>query len=298
MEQCKTGAGGHIAALIAVTIWGGAFVAAQIAMEVMRPTELLALRILLALIAMTCIHPRPLGWLGWKQERLYILAAALGVTFYMYLQNMALTYTSASNASVLCNLAPIVTAVAAPVLLKTAWPGKLFYGGCALAVLGSVLTVYNGSAVLQLNPLGDFLCLIVAVIWGIYAIVSRKISALGHPLIPSTRKMFFYALLMALPITLGSGVSLVPRDLLRWDVLLALLYLGLGGSTACFLLWNHAISRLGSVRAASYIYLEPLVTMAVAAALLGDKITWIAILGAVCIIGGLLLTERCGKRQK
>ena len=82
-----------------------------------------------------------------------------------------------------------------------------------------------------------------------------------------------------------------PEQLVRWDVLGSVAYLGLLGSTVSYLLWNYAIHRLGSVRATTYIYLEPLVTMAVAAAMLGDSITWIALLGAVLIIGGLFLTK-------
>ena len=61
MEQCKTGAGGHGAALIAVTVWGGAFVAAQVALKYIKPTELMCIRILLGILATICVHPRPLG---------------------------------------------------------------------------------------------------------------------------------------------------------------------------------------------------------------------------------------------
>ena len=132
---------GHLAALCAITIWGGAFVAAQIALEAMSPTVLMFLRITIAVIATTIIHPRPLGWLGWKTEGYYVLGGLLGIFFYYYLQNAALTYTSASNVSVLCALAPIVTALAAPLLLRTPRPHGLFYFGCLLAAAGSALTV-------------------------------------------------------------------------------------------------------------------------------------------------------------
>ncbi len=297
MKLSDTHVRGHIAALIAVTIWGGAFVAAQVALQYVKPTELMCIRILLGILATTCVHPKPLGWLGWKQERYYLLAAALGVTFYYFFQNMALTYSSASNVAVLCSLAPLVTGLAAPLLQKAPRPRGWFYVGCALAVIGSALTVYNGSAVLQLNPIGDAMALVVAVIWGLYAIVSRKITSFGHKLIPTTRKMLVYALILALPLTLAFGVEARPADLAHWDLILASLYLGVGGSCLCYLLWSYAIYQLGSVRTSTYVYLEPLVTMAVAAALLGDKITWIALLGAACIIVGLLLTERRGKRQ-
>ena len=281
---------GHLSALCAITIWGGAFVAAQIALEAMSPTVLMFLRIVIAVIATTIIHPKPLGWLGWKTEIYYMLGGLLGSFFYYYLQNAALIYTSASNVSVLCSLAPIVTALAAPFLLHASRPRGLFYFGCVLAVAGSALTVYNG-AMLQLNPRGDILALLNAVTWGLSAIVSKKIGSLGHPLTPSVRKMFVYALLFSAILLLFRGVQIQPEQLIRWDVLGSIAYLGLLGSTVSYLLWNYAIQQLGSVRATTYLYLEPLVTMAVAATLLGDPITWMALLGAVLIIGGLFLTK-------
>ena len=103
--------------------------------------------------------------------------------------------------------------------------------------------------------------------------------------------MFVYALLFSAVLLLFQGVQVQPDKLVRWDVLGSVAYLGLLASTVSYLLWNYAIQQLGSVRASTYIYLEPLVTMAVAAALLGDPITWIALLGAVLIIGGLFLTK-------
>ena len=291
MSLLRQNGSGHLAALCAIIIWGGAFVAAQIALEAMSPTVLMFLRIAIAVLATTLIHPRPLGWLGWRTEGYYVLGGLLGIFFYYYLQNAALIYTSASNVSVLCALAPIVTALAAPLLLRTPRPHGLFYAGCLLAAAGSALPVYNGSAVLQLNPRGDVLALLNAVVWGLYAIVSKKISSFGHPLIPSVRKMFVYALLFSAVLLLFQGVQVQPEDLVRWDVLGSVAYLGLLASTVSYLLWNYAIQQLGSVRATTYIYLEPLVTMAVAAAMLGDSITWIALLGAALIIGGLFLTK-------
>ena len=287
----RQGLSGHLAALCAIIVWGGAFVAAQMALEAVSPTVLMFLRIVIAIIVTTIIHPRPLGWQGWKTEGYYMLGGLLGIFFYYYLQNAALTYTSASNVSVLCALAPIVTALAAPLLLRTPRPHGLFYLGCVLAVAGSALTVYNGTAVLQLNPRGDVLALLNAVVWGFYAIVSRKISSFGHSLIPSVRKMFVYALLFSAALLLFQGVQVQPEKLVRWDVLCSIAYLGILGSALSYLLWNYAIKHLGSVRATTYIYLEPLVTMAVAAVMLGDSITWIALLGAVLIIGGLFLTK-------
>ena len=90
MSLLRQNGSGHLAALCAIIIWGGAFVAAQIALEAMSPTVLMFLRIAIAVLATTLIHPRPLGWLGWRTEGYYVLGGLLGIFFYYYLQNAAL----------------------------------------------------------------------------------------------------------------------------------------------------------------------------------------------------------------
>lgn len=287
---------GHIFALIAVTIWGACIAASKVALVALKPTELMSIRIGVALIVATVLHPKPLGWLGWKNERLYILAAACGVTFFFYFQNTALLYTCSSNVAVFTALAPIITALFAPLLLKTERPRGFFYVGCAIALVGIICTVFNSTTTLNLNPLGDFLAFCVALIWGLYAIISKKISALGHKQIPSTRKMLFYALLMALPITFANGITAKPSEIFQPDVLIAILYLGVFGSMISYFFWSHAIHALGSVRASTYVYFEPVVTIIVAYLLLDESITPLALLGMALIISGLLLTERRSKK--
>lgn len=103
--------------------------------------------------------------------------------------------------------------------------------------------------------------------------------------------MFVYALLFSVVLLLFQGVRVQPDQLVRWDALGSVAYLGLLGSTVSCLLWNYAIHRLGSVQATTCIYPESPVTMAVAATTLSDSITWIALLGAVLIIDGLFLTK-------
>lgn len=288
---------GHIFALIAVSIWGACIAASKVALVVLKPTELMSIRIGVAIVTATAIHPKPLGWLGWKKERLYILAAACGVTFFFFLQNTALLYTSSSNVAVFTALSPIVTALFAPLLLKVERPRGIFYVGCAVALAGIACTVFNSTTKLNLNPFGDFLAFCVALIWGLYAIISRKISALGHKQIPSTRKMLIYALIMALPITFANGVTAKPAEVFQPNIIIAILYLGVLGSMISYFFWGSAIHALGSVRASTYVYFEPVVTMIVAYLLLDEAITPLALLGMALIIGGLLLTEKRFKKN-
>ena len=57
---------------------------------------------------------------------------------------------------------------------------------------------FNGAA-MQLNPLGDLLAISAAVVWAFYALLTKKISSYGYPVILATRRTFFYGILFMVP---------------------------------------------------------------------------------------------------
>ena len=75
-------------------------------------------------------------------------------------------------------------------------------------------------------------------------------------------------------------------------VLSNLLFLAVPASLVCYVLWNVVLKQLGTVRASNYIYLNPLVTMVASVIILHEKITWITLLGAGCIIFGVYQAEK------
>ena len=75
-------------------------------------------------------------------------------------------------------------------------------------------------------------------------------------------------------------------------LLFCILFLAVLGSAVCFAMWNTVISRLGVVRANNYIYLQPFITIVASHFLLGEPISWTAIVGALLIVGGVIISGR------
>jgi drug/metabolite transporter (DMT)-like permease len=73
--------------------------------------------------------------------------------------------------------------------------------------------------------------------------------------------------------------------------LLNILYLGLGASAICFVTWNKAIKILGAVKTSTYIYIVPVVTIITSFIVLKEKITIIALVGALLTLAGLFISE-------
>ena len=275
---------GHGAALLTILIWGTTFISTKVLLTSFQPVEILFLRFVLGFLALCLIYPRRLR-LGERRQELWFAAAGLcGVTLYYLLENIALTYTLASNVGVLVSVSPVFTALLSHFLLR-------FFAGLAVALAGVVLLSYNGSAVLKLDPRGDVLALLAAAIWSAYSLITRHISSFGYPVVQTTRRIFAYGLVFMLPALLIFGFRPSLEAVLEPVNLLNLVYLGLGACALCFVTWNFAVGRLGAVKTSTYIYLVPVVTLVTSALVLGEPVTPLSAVGAALTVAGLALSE-------
>lgn len=281
---------GHAAALFSILVWGGTFISTKVLLEGLSPVEILFCRFLLGWIALWAAWPRRLRITEARHEALFALAGLTGVTLYFLFENIALTFSPASSVGVIVTVAPCLTALAAWLILGAPRPGALFFTGFALAMTGVALISFNGARVFSLNPAGDALALGAALVWALYSLLTRAISARGYPSLPATRRIFFYGLLFMLPCLPLFGFSPAPGRLLSPAILGNLLFLGLLASAACFAAWTFAVERLGPTLASLYIYLVPVVTVAASIAILRERLTPLSGLGCLLAVCGLILS--------
>ena len=287
----QTAWAGHGAALLTILIWGTTFISTKVLLTSFQPVEILFLRFVLGFLALCLIYPRRLR-LGERRQELWFAAAGLcGVTLYYLLENIALTYTLASNVGVLVSVSPVFTALFSHFLLRREKLCPAFFAGLAVALAGVVLLSYNGSAVLKLDPRGDVLALLAAAIWSAYSLITRHISSFGYPVVQTTRRIFAYGLVFMLPALLIFGFRPSLEAVLEPVNLLNLVYLGLGACALCFVTWNFAVGKLGAVKTSTYIYLVPVVTLATSALVLGEPVTPLSAVGAALTVAGLALSE-------
>lgn len=283
---------GHIAAFITILIWGTTFISTKVLLRTFSPVEILFIRFVMGYLALWLVCPRALSLSVNKQEFLFAAAGLCGITLYYLLENIALTYTLASNVGVIISIAPFFTAILSCLFLGGARPGKRFFAGFILAMAGIFLISFGSSTALSLNPLGDILAVAAAIIWAIYSTLTKKISALGYGTIQSTRRTFFYGIIFMIP-----ALSLMEFDVAIARIFIPvnlcnLLFLGLGASALCFVTWNLAVKILGSVRTSVYIYMVPVITTVSSALVLKEKITMAAVCGIALTLAGLFLSER------
>ena len=164
-------------------------------------------------------------------------------------------------------------------------------------MIGICLISFNGKE-LELNPIGDILAVVAALVWAVYSLLTRKIGSYGLNTIGTTRKIFTYGILFMLPFLFVFDFNLDVQKVIKPEYALNLIYLGLGASALCFVTWNYAVKVLGAVKTSVYIYIVPVITATSSVIVLKEKITWIAAIGIGLTLIGLFLSESKLKFRK
>lgn len=290
---------GHLFAFVTIFIWGTTFISTKILLEAFSPIEVLFLRFTIGFVVLLVVYPHRLKVKEKKQELYFAAAGLCGVTLYYLLENIALTYTFASNVGVIISVAPFFTAIFAHLFLEGEKLRAQFFIGFGVAVIGTFLITFNGSSNLQLNPLGDILAVLAAVVWAAYSILTKKIGSFHYNTIQSTRRIFFYGLVFMIPALFIAGFKPNINQIIQPVNLFNILFLGLGASALCFVTWNLAVKILGAVKTSIYIYMVPVITVVTSVIVLNETITGITLFGILLTLAGLFISElKTAAKQK
>lgn len=289
---------GHLAALLTIIIWGTTFISTKILLVDFQPVEILFFRFVMGFFVLLVISPKRLKTANHKEELTFAVAGLCGICLYYLLENIALTYTLASNVGVIISVAPFFTAILAHFFMKSEEKLRVqFFVGFIVAMVGIVLISFNGQK-LELNPIGDLLAVIAAFVWAFYSILTRKINSFDYPVILTTRRTFFYGILFMIPTLFFFDFQPGLSRFTDLTYLFNILYLGLGASALCFVTWNFAVKKLGAVKTSVYIYMVPVITVVTSVLILHEQLTVLAGIGTIFTLIGLFLSECKPERKK
>jgi len=203
--------------------------------------------------------------------------AAQSLTYFS-----ALRYISASlGVLLLYTSVPIVTLLAVVFLGERLDRRKLL--ALTTAAAGLVLTL--GLGVGAATGLGVALALAAAGVYSAYMVISRQMLRHVPPLaatavvIPSAGVTF----------ALYGGLSGQFQFALPLTAYLAIAGMAVVSTALAIAAFFTGLERVGASRAAILSTFEPVVTLSLGAALLGDQLTPVQILGGACIVGAVLL---------
>ena len=283
----------HVIAIVTVVIWGTTFISTKVLINIgLTPTEIFFFRFVMAYVCIWFVSPKRIFANNVRDELMFVLLGLTGGSLYFMAENTALGITFASNVSLILCTTPLLTAFLTFLFYKKEKSlNKNFIIGSCIAILGVALVVYNGSFVLKVSPLGDFLTFIAAITWAFYSVILVR---LGKTYTSSfiTRKVFFYGIVTLIPFLPFYPIMFDWNIISTPVVMFNLLFLGVIASMLCFLSWNIAVKKIGTIQTSNYLYLVPFVTMIASSVILDEHITTIAIIGSIFILLGVYFGEK------
>jgi drug/metabolite transporter (DMT)-like permease len=286
--------GSALRALAAVLLWGASFVATKIALGEVSPLTVIVLRfgIGVAVIALTLAWRRQLSLPRRSEIGWLTLLALNGITVHQILQAEGLVTTTATNSAWIVALIPAFTAIVARVVVRERFGARTIIG-LAVAAGGALVVIGRGDLSLGLfgraRP-GDWLMLASAFNWAVFTAASKRMIGRYPPamLIGYTMAIGW---LMMLPLgAFEGGWRSIPH--LSRPGWASILFLGVGCSGFAYVFWYDALGDTEATVLSSFIYLEPAVTVVVAAILLGERVSWPVVLGGGLIVAGVRLVSQ------
>lgn len=294
-DQLKTSYWSYAEALAAALFWGASFVATKVALREISPVTLIFLRFAMGVVILSIAVWR-LGVFRLIAGRDWLLLAvlgAIGIPIHQGLQANGLVVTAATSVAWLVALTPVFTAILAWIFLSETF-GATKTIGLVVAFVGAIIVITKGtftSDVLKLpSTTGDFLALASSLNWAVFTIASKPVLKRMHPTLMVTYVMAIGWLLLAPFFVNAQGWNEIGR--LSTEGWLAVGFLGVLCSGLAYIFWYDALARLEASQTAAFIYIEPLVTVVVAAIVLGESFTLITFIGGLTILFGVYLVNR------
>jgi drug/metabolite transporter (DMT)-like permease len=277
-----------VALVLATLMWAGNYVVGGIAVQSMTPVELTWFRWLLAalpLLVLAHVLERPRWRAVLAEWPRLLLLAILGVAAYTLLLYSALQFTTPLSASLINAANPAVMAVLSAILLREriGWRGTL---GLLLGLVGVLLVITDGDASALfstgLNP-GDVLMVGAIVVWSLYTILGRGLSA---PPVTATAVQAVMTVVLLAPVALVTGAHWPDRG----DTLAALLFIAVFPSIGAYALWNLALTRVTPGRAGLFLNLITVFTVIISVAM-GSRLAGTDVLGGLLVFAGVALSS-------
>jgi len=285
-------------ALFAVTVWGASFVATKISLQYVGPSILVWLRFTMGvmILGFAAILNKQFSLPQGRDWGYFAILGFLGITFHQWLQSTGLLTAQATTTAWIITTTPIFIALLGLFILKET---LLWYqvAGILLATFGVLLVVTRGNLLSlmagRFGTPGDVLVMISAVNWAVFSTLSRP----GLKKHPSTLMMFYVMSFgwIFTSILFFLSPRLIEITSIPWNGWMAIMFLGVFCSGIAYIFWYDALKVLPVAQTGAFLYLEPMITVIVAALILREAIVLATLVGGITILIGVWLVNRPGE---
>ena len=278
--------GADLARLVALAaMWGASYLFMRYAVPSFGPVPLIALRVLVAGLALLAFIKMTGGAVGWRKHwRAFLFVGTVGLAVPFVLIAKAVMTIDASTAAILNALAPLFATVVAAIWIRDpVTPAKM--SGIALCVAGTaVLVGWTPKPMTGAELLAAGMSIAATALYG-YTIVFTKVHLKGASPIGTSAGTLLMAAIALVPLVPLTQVQATITPM-AWA---AALGLAIVSTTVAFILYYRLIADVGPVKAITVTLLVPIFGMLWGVIFLGEPLTAGRVAGCAIILAGCSL---------
>lgn len=269
-------------------MWSSAFTSARVIVEYAPPLSALALRFLISGLLGVAI-----AWALGQSARLnraqWLAVVVFGVcqnALYLGLNFVAMQTVEASFAAIIASTMPLLVALSGW-LIFGAKVRPLGIAGLIAGVFG-VLLIMGARLQGGVDPFGFVLVLIGVLSLTAATLAVGRAAWNGNVLMIVGLQMLVGSVILWVP---ALAFETLDNITWNWQLAVAFIYTTLIPGLAATLVWFLLVGRIGTVKASTFHFLNPFLGVAIAAAILGEAIGVLDIIGVAIIAGGILAVQ-------
>ncbi len=287
-------------------VWAINYLTAKIALRHMDPLTFSTFRLVLAgvfvfFIYLFCLRLPSFAEaararrIGWTLHDLWVFLylGFFGFTLNQVCFIVGMRYTSVIHSAIISSLSPIYTLILAVFFrLENATLRKVL--GMLVALAGVVLmSAGAGVGRHSSSLLGDTITLLGSVGFAVYVVLGKRVATRYDPLTMSTFNSIFGSLIV-LPIAIHRAILIGSLDhwlAIPWSVWLCMIHMALLSSAIGYVLYFWALRYLEATQLATFTYLLPVVGIALGIIFLGERGSFLELLGALFALAAVYYIE-------
>ena len=290
---------GYFALAVTCVVWGTTWVASKIGVSEIPALQMASIRQLLGGVCFVLFFmvykklPLPTA----KQFRWIAIMAVLMFVFANGLSTYSLKYIPTGLSALIGALYPLSVVIIERIFFKSKKMNLLTFIGLFLGLTGVAIVFYE-SAFDNMNSnfiIGICLSVFAMLCWSVGTIfLSRNKANINAYYGTGWQMLVISAILFVMAKLTQPTVALSAISVTGW---LAIAYLVFFGSIITFVAFIYSMKVLPAAISSLYAYINPLVAMLVAAALLREKLTINILWGAIVTLIGVYLVNLSIKRN-
>lgn len=277
--------------VLAMLFWGLTFVFYKFAFESFKPLTIILFRLIISVsfiyIAAKLLKKSQKVKKGdWK----YLLLIALFEPFLYFLgETYGMELVSPTLGAVIIATIPLIVPIGAYFFYaEKLSPVNIF--GLLISTVGVLAVILAGEAEWEVTLKGTLL-MFAAVFSAVgYTLLVKKLVHNYNGFTITIWQNTFGGL-MILPLFMAFEFQHAFSTIPKINPLLALIYLGVFGSSITFILFTRAVRELGAAKANIFANLIPVFTAVTAYFMIKEEMPWIKIIGIMLVLAGLILSQ-------